>query len=225
MTYFVGLVLFLFIMGLELDLKLLKKQIKQTSVIAIVGMLAPFALSMPVAYFMYETFIVHSNSTRNETEFILNLTNATGPKEPPMFSFFLFIGVSACITAFPVLARILAELQLLSSPLGVTVLGAAAVNDAVAWLLLALVIAIANAGNPANIAYVFLLLLAFLILMALLKFPLRWILKRPIMIDKKKEMSILAVVFCLMLCMAASWYTSFIGVHAIFGAFICGIFF
>lgn len=133
-----------------------------------------------------------------------------------LFPFLLFCGVAACLTAFPVLARILAEHNLLSSTLGITVICAAAVNDTLAWVLLALVIAVAKASHFVNIIYVMAVLTAYCCLMY---FGVKLALEKLVpMLDEKQVIEL-----GLMVCFASAWFTSFLGVHSIFGAFMAGL--
>jgi len=197
-----GLILFLFMMGLELDLSLLRRNAGPTISIAVIGMVVPFGLGCAISYYLYTQF-----SQDNTVSFL---------------AFLLFIGVAIAITAFPVLARILTELHLLNHRVGLATLSAAAVNDVAAWLLLALCIAVASAGNPLNILYIFLMLFGWLVLNVTL---VRWVMEHAwkYMVTHNNVVSQRGVIICIMLCLANSWYTSFIGVHAIFGAFVTGI--
>ena len=97
----------------------------------------------------------------------------THPLSPPFLSLplsplFLIsspVGVAVCITAFPVLARIISERQLLNTNLGLLILASAACDDGVAWIVLALVIALVRAGSPINALWVLLTTVAFLIVL------------------------------------------------------------
>ena len=126
------------------------------------------------------------------------------------------------ITAFPVLARILAELNLLHTPVGQYSIAASAIDDAIAWCLLALVVALINNPTKAvNAAYVFLIVIAFAIFL--------WFIVKPFfrsLIRKSNSDSGASQfnVFIVLTCMAmAAWFTQALGVHAIFGAFMIGL--
>jgi Kef-type K+ transport system membrane component KefB len=127
----IGLVLYLFLVGLELDPALLVSHAKKAGGIALLGMAVPFALGVAISGTMFDIL----------------------EKDDPLFadvshvSFFVFIGTALSITAFPVLARLLKEGGLIYTPAGAMAMGAAALNDALAWCLLTLAISIANAGD------------------------------------------------------------------------------
>jgi Kef-type K+ transport system membrane component KefB len=104
----IGLILFMFVIGMELDLKVLKNQAHEAVVISHASIIIPFALGMGLAYFIYQSF---------------------APQNIAFISFALFIGISLSITAFPVLARIVQEKGIHKTRLGTIVLTCAAVDD------------------------------------------------------------------------------------------------
>jgi len=191
-----GLIFFLFIVGLELDLSLLKTNAKKAIIISLIGMVIPFAIGAGVGVFLKEV--------------ILSITVPAG-------SVVLFIGVAYAITAFPVLARILTELKLLGTPVGVISISASAVGDTIAWCLLALTVAIVSSSTPLSSLYIFLILIGFCTIMGLIGF---FGLSRITIPDNPSQN---LVMFALIICLIAAWFTDFIGVHAIFGAFITGV--
>ena len=138
----VGLILFMLLIGLELDMRIVRKNIRASITISLAGFLIPFGLSVAVSYFFYNFF-----------DF--------GDSKPDFSKFLLFIGVAMSVTALPVLARILTEKKLAQTRLGIIVLSAAAVDDATCWILLALVIALIGASEPIISLYIFLATLAF----------------------------------------------------------------
>ncbi|KAJ1929479.1 K(+)/H(+) antiporter, partial [Tieghemiomyces parasiticus] len=150
----VGLVFFLFMVGLELDIRSLKKNIHRSFIISLAGMALPFGSGIGVSYALYQLL-----GTDHDV---------------PFSSFLLFLGVAMAITAFPVLARILTELKLLRTFVGSITLSAAAIDDVTSWCLLALVVAIVNAGSGIIILWVILCTIGFVLLMLLVGRPLMY---------------------------------------------------
>ncbi|XP_038888187.1 cation/H(+) antiporter 18-like, partial [Benincasa hispida] len=195
-----GLLFFLFLVGLELDPKSLRRTGKGAMGIAIAGITLPFLLGIGTSY-------------------VLRSTISKGVHGPP---FLIFIGVSLSITAFPVLARILAELNLLTTNLGRIAMSAAAVNDVAAWILLALAIALSGTGrSPLVSIWVFLCGSVF-VLFCFFTLPpaFRWISRR---CSKGEPVSELYICATLSTVLAAGFITDLIGIHALFGAFVVGV--
>ncbi|CAG8574696.1 9587_t:CDS:2 [Paraglomus brasilianum] len=148
----IGLVLYLFLVGVELDPRMVLKQAKLSISISAVGMALPFGLGVAVSYGLYQ--INH-------------------PGVPIAFgTFLLFMGVAISITAFPVLARIITELKLTQTRIGSTALCSAVGDDITAWVLLALVVTIVNASSSLTALYVFLLAIAWGLILIYLVRPL-----------------------------------------------------
>lgn len=195
----VGVLLFLFAMGMEIDLGALRRHARQALFVSHSGIVAPFLLGLGAAFFLYSGF-------------------APAQVRFPAFAFFL--GIAMSITAFPVLARILSERKLMGTPLGNTAMASAAVDDVTAWILLALVIAVAKSASPftaaavAAAAAVFTLAMLFVIRPAARKLPVLGPDGRP-----KRG----AVVAALIVLFLSSLGTEAIGIHALFGAFLAGV--
>lgn len=124
--------------------------------------------------------------------------------------------------AFPVLCRILTELKLLQTPVGVIVLSAGVGNDVVGWILLALCVALVNSGTGLTALYVLLTAFGYCLLLAYAIRPgFLWILQRSGSLQDGPSQSIVALT--LLLVLASSFFTAAIGIHAIFGAFMIGL--
>jgi len=196
----VGLILFMFTIGMELDLKALSQKISETYVISHASILIPYFLGMLLAYFVYEEFASHL------TEFL---------------PFALFIGISMSITAFPVLARIVQERGLTKTHLGTIAIASAANDDVTAWCILAAVIAIAKTGSFVSSLYTIALAIAYVLAMLLLVKPF---LSKIGSIYKNKEVVNKSVfAFLLLVLIASAYITQAIGIHALFGAFLAGV--
>jgi Kef-type K+ transport system membrane component KefB len=196
----IGLLLFMFVVGLEVDLQQIFKQQVSVVLTSNFGILLPFALGLALARVVYpELAAVHMR----------------------FFPFALFMGTAMSITAFPVLARILRERGLLSTELGSMAISCAAVDDVTAWLLLAILTAIVrSAADWLRLAQTLLLLSGFIVLMLL---PVR----RAIAFLQQRYATTGArdaFFFGLILMMlGASWATERLGVHPLFGAFLAGL--
>jgi Kef-type K+ transport system membrane component KefB len=142
--------MFLFMVGLELDVRVVKQNAKASAVISFSGLAIPLGLGAALALPLYDEFI--------------------DPKINRGY-FILFVAVAVGITAFPVLCRILTEVKLLETTVGVLVLSAGVGNDVVGWILLALAVALVNATNALTALWVLLTGLGFVLFLV---FPVKW---------------------------------------------------
>lgn len=195
----VGLILFMFVVGMELDLKVLKTKAKEAVVISHSSIVIPFSLGMILAYFMYSTY---------------------APEGVNFLSFALFMGIAMSITAFPVLARIVQERSIQKTKLGTIVLTAAAADDITAWCILAVVIAIVKAGSVVSALYVIGLSVVYVLVMLKLVRPfLRHIGN---LNANNQTLSKPVIAIFLLVLVVSSYTTEVIGIHALFGAFMAG---
>ena len=196
----IGLVLFMFTIGMELNMSELKDKLKNTFIISQSSIVVPFMLGMILAMVIYRDY---------------------SPPDSNFTSFALFIGISMSITAFPVLARIVQEKGLSKTHLGTISIGSAAINDVTAWLLLVAVIAIAQTGSLASSAYT---LLFTGIYIALMLFVVRPFLKRIGAIYQKEELMNKSIFgFFILMLIISAYTTQLLGIHALFGAFMAGL--
>ncbi|KAI9653604.1 MAG: K(+)/H(+) antiporter [Alyxoria varia] len=200
-----GLILFLFLIGLEVDLRLLISNWKVALSVGVAGLALPFGLGLAIAYGLYHQF-------REEA----------GLADVDFGTYILFVGVAMGITAFPVLCRILSELNLLQTQVGVIVLSAGVGNDVVGWILLALCVALVNSGAGLTALWILLVCVGYVLFLVYAVRPaFLWILNRTGSLQHGPTQSILGLTILMVL--ASSFFTSIIGVHAIFGAFLIGL--
>ena len=193
-----GVVMYMFLVGLELDLRDLRRLGRTTLVISQAGIFVPFALGVGIGLWLFAGY---------------------APPGPTLPVFALFVGVSLSITAFPVLARILSDRGITKTPIGTMALSAAAVEDAMAWCLLAVVVGIATSAARSAVVTI-LLTVAFVAFVFVVVRPIaRWVLER-FDRDEPSPATVLSVVLAALLASAAA--TELIGVHAVFGAFLFG---
>ncbi|CAG8674315.1 11471_t:CDS:2 [Gigaspora margarita] len=206
-----GLLLYLFIVGLELNPTMIRKSIKTVISISASGIILPFALGVGVAYGLYDS--AGNQQVVDSKGFIHDV---------PFASFLLFICVAMAITAFPVLARILSELKLMRTPVGSCALNSAVGDDITAWILLALVIAIINASNYLTALYSFLICAGWTLIVG---FIVRPILLKLIVLTNSNQSSpsTLMVAITLSTVLLSGFITNIIGIHYIFGGFIIGV--
>ena len=197
----IGVVLFMFLVGLELDTRLLRGSTHATVAISHASIVVPFVLGAALATYLYP---------RYSTDDVSFTTFAS------------FVGVSMSVTAFPVLARILSDRRVSNTPLGTTALACAAVDDVTAWCLLALVSGVATSrvhGALTTLGMV----AAYLAAMWIAGRPaLAWLAAREEKRASPVSYDVLAIVFACLLLSAVA--TESMGIHALFGAFLVGAF-
>lgn len=192
-----GVILYMFLVGLELNPSVLRARAHATVAISHASILAPFLLGSALALFLYPR---------------LSSSDVT------FTSFALFMGVAMSITAFPVLARILTDRQMHKTRLGIIALGCAATDDVTAWCLLAFVVGVAQA----KVGGAFLVLGLTLAYIGFMFFIVRPVAHRALnRVDESRlTPNVVAGVFAALLLSAL--ITEWIGIHAVFGAFLLG---
>lgn len=196
----VGVCLFMFGIGMELDVRQVQRNSHVAIAVSHVGIAFPYLLGVALAYLLY--------------------SDLAGPSTTFM-SFALFMGIAVSITAFPVLARILQERGMSQTFLGATAMTCAAIGDVTAWTILAFVVAVAGTTSLISFSMNVLLVLAFIAIMMLgVRRALPHLLGRDRMAGEKPSQGTLAIVLCVVI--AASLATEVIGIHALFGAFLAG---
>ncbi|MFC5681844.1 cation:proton antiporter [Flavobacterium sp. MAHUQ-51] len=195
----IGLIFFMFVIGMELDLKVLKNKAHDAVVISHASIVIPFALGLSLAFFIYPIF---------------------APMGVAFSSFGLFLGIAMSITAFPVLARIVQEREMQKTKLGTIAITCAAADDITAWCILAVVIAIVKAGSLVSSLYVIGMAVVYVIIMLKIVRPF---LKRVGDLNATRESLNKPIVAIFFLTLLFSSYASeLIGIHALFGAFLAG---
>ena len=198
-----GLVMFMFIVGIELDAQLVRGKERQAAIISVASVLLPFLCGAGAAAAIYSRH---------------DMVDGT-PVEFPAFA--LFIGASMSVTAFPVLARILTERGLHRTPLGALVLACAAVDDVLAWTLLAVVVAVVSSASAFDVPVVMAEALGFIAVVLVVVRPQ---LRRLLAVHRRRgEVTPDVMAIVLVGTLVCSYVTSIIGVHAIFGAFVFGV--
>ena len=198
----VALVFFLFAIGYELNVRVLRQFRKSVSVLSVTTFVIPMSLGVASAYAFASWY------------------RAAGEPHVDTAAFILFIGIAVSITAVPVLASITAERGIAAAVPGVTALAAAGVIDILGWLTLAGVLVVASASTTAHRPWpITVLLLAGYIAVALIlvRPALRWWLQRPNAVVADK------VPVAVVIAMGSAWVTAALGLHVIFGAFFAGV--
>ncbi|CQB85815.1 K(+)/H(+) antiporter [Chlamydia trachomatis] len=195
-----GLILFMFVIGMELNLEEIRKQLRPSFVIAHSGIIIPFVLGALLALLLYESY---------------------GGKEATVLTFSLFVGISLSVTAFPVLARIIQEQGKMQSHLGILSMASAANGDITAWCLLAVIMAIAQAGSALSALFTVLFAGLYMAIMLGVIRPFFGMIGATYQTKEVAGKGVIALVFTTLLISA--YVTEILGLHALFGAFIAGV--
>ncbi|MEJ0054240.1 MAG: cation:proton antiporter [Bacteroidota bacterium] len=196
----VAVVMLLFIAGLEVDLRIVFQQGKQAFFSSIFGLIIPFALGFIIPYTFPSFF------GDNGTDHLL---------------FSLFMGTAMAISALPVIVRIMMDLKLFKTRIGMLVVASAMVDDIIGWMIFSIILGLIGKGGHIAVGYTLLLTVGFAAFMltigrGLLNRLLPWI-------NKKLAWPGGLLSLSLALCFLAAAFTEYIGIHAVFGAFIVGI--
>jgi Kef-type K+ transport system membrane component KefB len=191
-----GLVLFMFTVGWDLDLRLVRRRGRAAATVSVASTLVPFALGLALAAHLHD-----------EHDMIAGVA-------VPFWPFALFVGASLAVTAFPVLARILRETGLAGTPLGALVLSAAAVDDIIGWTALAVAVTALEAGDPWDYARIVIETALFVVAVVVVVRPLLRRLLRSA--TPSRELLLVPV------ALGGAYLTEAIGIHAAFGAFMVG---
>jgi Kef-type K+ transport system membrane component KefB len=194
-----GVVLFMFVVGLEVDLERLRRRARTTLVISYAGIVVPFALGVLLSVYLYADYAV---------------------ARVPLTTFALFTGIAMSVTAFPVLARIIKERGLAGTEIGNLAIGCAAIDDVTAWCLLALVLAISRGGGFVEPAVAVVLTAGVAVVALSIVRPRS---ERLFGTTTALVAPPAVLVPVLLFAFATALSTEAIGVHALFGAFIAGV--
>ncbi len=196
----VGLVLYMFMVGLEFDAGLIRGRVRSAAAISASGIIVPFALGATLAL----------NLKKDAGLFTASISPLMGA---------LYMGAAMSITAFPMLARILDERGIARTRIGTISLAAGSLDDAMAWCLLAFILAAVKADSSIAMTAIFggavyVLAMIYLFKPLLARFERR--------VDASGNIDATTATLMLMIVMLCAWATDAIGIYAVFGAFICG---
>ncbi|WP_025680349.1 cation:proton antiporter [Paenibacillus massiliensis] len=194
-----GLMIFMFIIGMELNIGASKKTFRSVFAISYTSIIIPFFLGVGLSFLLYPSY---------------------APANIPFLPFALFMGTGMSITAFPVLARILRDQKIDHTELGSTAMMCASIDDASAWCILAFVTATVGSGSTGGALITVLYTLLYIMVMLFVIRPLlngEWLGR----LRRSWSMTVFTVV--LVILFSSSWMTEMIGIHAMFGAFLAGV--
>ena len=196
-----GLALYMFVVGLEFRVDIVRSHFKNSLAVSLAGMIAPFLLGAGLGWYFY-----HSTDLF--------------PKQTKLSEAMLFLGASMCITAFPMLARIIHFKGLAGTLMGTVAIGAGAIDDAMAWCLLAIVLASFDSNlshaSWSIVGGVLFVVLAMLVVRPMLDRCKQW------WIAKDEKLTETGLVIGLVVMAFGAWFTDKIQLHAVFGAFVMG---
>lgn len=196
-----GLAAYMFVVGLEFRVDIVQRRLHSAVAVSLAGMVAPFVLGAALGWFFFHHTALFPEKT--------SLLEAT-----------IFLGASMCITAFPMLARIIHFKGLAGTTMGTVALGAGAIDDAAAWALLAVVLA----SFDGDISHALKNIAGGALYVSVTLFVIRPLLARwGKGIERRGTLSDREFVVCLILLALGAWFTDAIGLHAVFGAFVMGI--
>jgi Kef-type K+ transport system membrane component KefB len=196
-----GLALYMFVVGLEFRMDIIKQHFRSSVAVSVAGMLVPFLLGAGLAFY----FVRHTQMFMPKTG---------------MVEAMLFLGASLCVTAFPMLARIIYSKGLTGTRMGTVAIGAGAIDDAAAWCFLAVVLASFDSDLGLAVWSIaggigFVLVAYFVIRPLLIKFL-------PLVTDEEDQLNEVGLTSVLTLMAIGAWFTDKIQLHAVFGAFVMG---
>jgi len=197
----IGLTFYMFLVGSSLDHGLTTgPNARKASVLAVSGIVPTFLLGAGTAVVFFDSL---------------------SPRGSSLWVFMLFVGGALSITAFPMLARILQERGIANTPIGGLTLVAAAIDDAVAWAFLALIIAVGASGSPSGALRTIIGAAIFAGLM--LTVGRKWLAKLGERAERDGKLSRDLTAIILLVVLLAGWFTDYIGVFSVFGGFVTGL--
>ena len=196
---YLGLIFYMFLVGLEVDLSQLRGRISQATAISNTSVALPMILGLAIALPLYPILA----------------------PDKKFVAFAVFMGVAMSITAFPVLARILVERRMLKRPVGALTLACAAIDDVTAWFLIALATAVAASGTGTKVIRTIALAIAFCLFMGLLVRP--FMARVSNAYDRAGKLPGVWVAAIFAAVLLSAFATEEIGVAVIFGGFIAGM--
>ena len=194
----VGVILYMFLVGVELDTQLLRRRTHASVAISHASIITPFLLGSALALWLYPRYAT---------------------QDVPFGVFALFMGISMSVTAFPVLARILTDSGMHKTKMGTIALACAAVDDVTAWCLFALVVSIAVAKPGRVLVTIGLTIVFIAFIFKFVQPAMKWLVRKQLR-ERRTTQGTMVIVFAALLLSALA--TDAIGIHALFGAFLLG---